>query len=272
MEIDLVTQSGWIEANGTRFYYEAQGTGEPLLLIHGLNLDTRMWERQAAVFAQFYRVIRFDLRGMGRTPIGEGPYTVYGDTRAVLEGLGVERAHVVGLSFGGMVAQEFALAWPEMVKRLVLVSSGLLGHPRSERRQRDAGRIAELIESGSREEAVELAARMWFDGPDQPVNTEAGEARENFRQMTAHAYSLPPVTQMPAWLSPLPKDRLEEIKVPTLVIAGGRDYEDFLQIADELAARISGAEKAVLEASAHIPPMDQPEAFNRLVLDFLGRK
>jgi 3-oxoadipate enol-lactonase len=56
------------------------------------------------------------------------------------------------------------------------------------------------------------------------------------------------------------------------VIAGGRDYEDFLQIADELAARISGAEKAVLEASAHIPPMDQPEAFNRLVLDFLGRK
>jgi 3-oxoadipate enol-lactonase len=104
MEKNLVTQSGWIEANGTRFYYEVQGTGEPLLLIHGLNLDTRMWERQAAVFAQFYRVIRFDLRGMGRTPIGEGPYTLYGDTHTVLEGLGVERAHVVGLSFGGMQA------------------------------------------------------------------------------------------------------------------------------------------------------------------------
>ncbi|USG67008.1 alpha/beta hydrolase [Brevibacillus ruminantium] len=271
MEASTEKVTGFVERNGTSFYYEACGKGEPLLLIHGINLDSRMWREQVPVLSEKYRVISFDLRGMGQTPMTEEPFTLFGDTQAVLQELGIEQAHVIGLSFGGMVALEFAVAHPEMVKSLVLVSSGLHGYPRAERRVKDFAKFVDLYEKGLREETVEMAARMWFDGPDQPVRSEVQKARELFVQMTDHAYSLPPLTKQPAWLAPPPSERLEEIQAPALIIAGGKDYEDFQGIADVLAERIPHAEKVLLADSAHLPPMDQPDQFNRLVLDFIER-
>jgi len=269
MEIRTSVDSDFLEVNGTRFYYEVTGTGEPLLLIHGFNLDTRLWDDQVEAFSQKYKVIRFDIRGFGRTPATEIPFTLYEDTRSLLQALGVEQAHVVGLSFGGMVAVEFAVACPEMVKSLTLVSSGLMGHPRSEQRLRDTERFQEICQKGTREDAVEMTIQMWFDGPGFPANDAAAQARERYRIMTEHAFSLPEFGKGLSVLSPPPNERLEEIHVPTLVIAGDRDYPDFLQIADVLAEKISGAQKKVIEGSAHIPPMDQPEVFNRLLLEFL---
>jgi 3-oxoadipate enol-lactonase len=269
MEIHPVVETGFLEANGTRFYYEVTGEGEPLLLIHGYNLDTRLWEDQVEAFARKYRVIRFDVRGFGQTPATEIPFTLYDDTRAVLQGLGVEKAHVAGLSFGGMVAAEFAIAYPEMVKSLILVSSGLMGHSRTEQRIRDTERFNQICQTGTREEALEMTIQMWFDGPGYPVNESAGNARERFRMMNEHAFSLPEFGKGIALLSPPVNERLEEIKVPTLVIAGDRDYPDFLHIADVLTERIEGAQKVIIEGSAHIPPMDQPDVFNRIVLEFL---
>jgi len=88
--------------------------------------------------------------------------------------------------------------------------------------------------------------------------------------MFAQAYALPKTNQSPTWLTPGPIERLEEIKVPTLVVAGDRDYEDFLAISEVLAQRIPQAQKVIMAGSAHIPPMDQPETFNRLVRQFLA--
>lgn len=260
---------GFIEANGTSFYYEACGEGEPLLLIHGLNLDTRMWAEQLSAFSERYRVISFDLRGMGQTPNAEEPFTLYDDARAVLQGLGIAAAHIVGHSFGSVVAQELVLAYPEMVKSLVLVSPTLTGYPRSERRMQDFARFVEIYETGTKEETVEMSARMWFDGPGQAARDESQQARAKYLQMTAHAYDLPQLKNPPLWLAPPPIERLEEIAVPTLVIAGQKDYEDFQKMAEELEARIPNAEKILLPDSAHLPPMDQAPVFNRIVLSFL---
>lgn len=269
MENEKAVVKGFLEANGTRFYYEVTGEGEPLLLIHGFNLDTRLWDEQFEAFAAKYRIIRFDIRGFGQTVATNVPFSLYADTRAVLEGLGVEQAHVVGLSFGGMVAQEFVLEYPQMVKSLTLVSSGLAGYPRTEQRIRDAEQFNEICQQGTREEALEKTVQMWFDGPEFLANNEVPEARKRFRLMNEHAFSLPEFGIGLEMLNPSPRERLEEIKVPTLVIAGERDYADFLQIADELAARIERAQKFILAESAHIPPMDQPEVFHQLLLEFL---
>ncbi len=269
MEMKTVPQTGFADVNGTKMYYEVLGEGHPLLLIHGLNLDTRMWDDQFFEFARKYKVIRFDQRGFGRTAITDAPYSLHDDIYALLQALGIEKTYVAGLSAGGIAAQEFVLAHPDMVDGLVLVSAGLLNHPRSERRQKDWSRFVEVYQTGTREQLVDLTVQMWFDGPDQPPNTTAAEARERFRLMTEHAYSLPEHQNYPQWLSPAPIERLEEIQVPTLVIAGERDYEDFLSIADLLAQRIAGAQKVVMNDSAHIPPMDQPERFNAIVLEFL---
>ncbi|MEJ8543793.1 alpha/beta fold hydrolase [Brevibacillus borstelensis] len=271
MEMSLQKVTGFVEANGTSFYYEACGAGEALLLIHGLNLDTRMWSEQLAAFSERYRVISFDLRGMGRTPNSEGPFTLYDDARAVLQGLGIAEAHVIGHSFGSVVAQELVLAYPEMVKSLVLVSPTLTGYPRSERRMQDFARFVEMYETGTKEETVEMSARMWFDGPGQETREESLAARANYVRMTAHAYDLPQLKNQPAWLSPPPIERLEEIEVPALVIAGQKDYDDFQKMADTLAERMANAEKVLLPDSAHLPPMDQPAECNRLVLAFLDR-
>ncbi|ELK41563.1 alpha/beta fold hydrolase [Brevibacillus agri] len=272
METGQAVDSGFLEANGTRFYYEMAGEGEPLLLIHGFNLDNRMWDEQVAALAESYKVIRFDLRGFGKTPATNLPFTLYDDVRAVLAGLGIEKAHVAGLSFGGMVAQEFALVYPQMVKSLVLISSGLFGHSRSEQRLRDMEQFHQLLEAKKTEEALEQNTRMWFDGPGCAANTKRAKARELFASMSRNAFSLPAFGEGLVGLTPPPKERLGEIKAPTLVIAGARDYIDFLQIADELAERIERAEKVILTDSAHIPPMDQPEVVNELILRFLKQQ
>jgi len=271
MENRQAVQTGFLEANGARIYYEVAGEGEPLLLIHGFNLDTRLWDAQLQAFAQTYKVVRFDIRGFGKTLATDVPYTLYDDVKAVLQGLGIEKAHVAGLSFGGMVAQEFALAYPQMVSSLILVASGLFGHPRSEQRLNDVERFNQVCQRGTTEEALEMTTQMWFDGPGQPVNEQAREARNRFKEINRHAFSLPEFGVGLETLSPSPIERLEEIKAPTLVIAGGRDYPDFIQIADVLGERITGAKKVILPDSAHIPPMDQPEVFNKLVLEFLAQ-
>jgi 3-oxoadipate enol-lactonase len=269
MEMKALPQTGFADVNGTNMYYEVMGEGHPLLLIHGLNLDTRMWNDQFFEFAKKYKVIRFDQRGMGHTAITDAPYSLHEDIYGLLKALNIEKTYVAGLSVGGMAAQEFAFTHPDMVNGLVLISSGLLGHPRSEQRQKDWARFVEVWKTGDREHAAECTVRMWFDGPGQQPNTVAADPRELFRTMTKHAYSLPEHENIPQWLSPAPIERLEEIKVPTLVIAGDRDYEDFLTIADVLAQRITGAKKVIMTGSAHIPPMDQPQLFNQIVMEFL---
>ncbi|MDC0762105.1 alpha/beta hydrolase [Brevibacillus sp. AG] len=244
MENKQAVQTGFLEANGARIYYEVAGEGEPLLLIHGFNLNTRLWDAQLQAFAQTYKVVRFDIRGFGKTLATDVPFTLYDDVKAVLLGLGIEKAHVAGLSFGGMVAQEFALAYPQMVSSLILVASGLFGHPRSEQRLHDVERFNQVCQRGTTEEALEMTTQMWFDGPGQPVNEQTVEARNRFKEINRHAFSLPEFGVGLETLSPSPIERLEEIKAPTLVIAGARDYPDFLQIADVLTDGLQAHKKS----------------------------
>ena len=122
-----------VTVNGTHLYYERAGTGHPLVLIHGFTLNTQMWEDQFAVFAQHYQTIRYDMRGFGRSALpAEEPFTAVDDLRALLDALGVSRTFVLGLSLGGSVAIDFALAYPERTSALVLVDPALRGWPRSE--------------------------------------------------------------------------------------------------------------------------------------------
>src|SRR5437764_10880073 len=113
---------------GTHLYYESVGSGAPLVLIHGFALDARMWDPQIAPFAERYHVIRYDLRGFGRSALPDGTaYSAPGDLKALLEYLGVGEAVIVGLSMGGGVAMSFALTYPEATRALILVDSVLGG-------------------------------------------------------------------------------------------------------------------------------------------------
>ena len=124
---------GFAAVNGTRLWYEVSGSGPPLVLIHGHGLDARMWDDQFAPFAEDYRVLRYDLRGFGKSAlVGELPYTHEEDLAALLDHLGFTRAAILGLSLGGRVAIDFALAYPVKTRALIVVDAAISGHPWSE--------------------------------------------------------------------------------------------------------------------------------------------
>ena len=198
------------------------------------------------------------------------------DLAALLDHLGIERAAVIGNSFGGKVALEFALEHPDRTRALVLVAAALGGHEPSAELEAFDEAEETLLDAGKLDEAVELNLRTWLDGPGReaaPVPPEARELvadgqRRAFETMLA-AYEGSPPPGPVRWADPPAAARLAEVTAPTLVVAGAHDVADFRAIADRLAAGIPGARLAVLD-TAHLPGLERPEELNRLLLDFLA--
>ena len=121
-------KSSYAQVNGTQLYYEVAGEGEPLILIHGGQLDRRMWDDQFAAFSTHYQVIRYDVRDYGLSTCPPGTYSNHEDLYGLLKHLNMHSAYLVGLSLGGAIAIDFALTYPDMVHALILASSGLSGY------------------------------------------------------------------------------------------------------------------------------------------------
>lgn len=264
------TRAGFAEVDGAKLYYEVTGEGHPLLLLHAGIGDSRMWEPQWDEFASEYRVIRTDMRGYGRTVVASGLFFYHEDVAALLTHLGEETAAVTGLSFGGRVAIDFALAYPEMVSALVLGAPAVSGWEYSEELERFSAEEDKLLERGDLAGATELNLHTWVDGPFRMPNHVDSAVRERVREMQIDVFRVVvPDDAEDEPLEPPAMERLEEIQVPTLIIIGELDQPDFLQIADTLAARIPGAEKVAIPGAAHLPSMERSGRFHRIVLDFL---
>src|SRR5690606_6601331 len=120
--------TGFADINGARLYYEVAGEGPALVLLHAGICDSRMWDDQFAAFAKHYRTVRYDLRGYGQSNPVAGRFAHYEDLRALLDHLGIERAYLIGVSFGGMIAIDFTLTYPQRVAGLILVGTGVDGY------------------------------------------------------------------------------------------------------------------------------------------------
>jgi 3-oxoadipate enol-lactonase len=239
--------------------------------VHAAVGDRGLWDAQFDVFAERFRVVRYDLRGFGDSPLPGGPFSYVADLSALLDHLGIERAALVGNSLGGRVALDLALAQPERVSALVLVAGALGGRaPSPELEALDAEEDA-LLEAGRIDDAVELNLRTWLsDGLEPALRTRvAAMARRAFTTLLA-AHEREPAPGPVAWLDPPAAVRLPDIGAPTLVVVGSEDVADFLAIADRLAAEIPGARQAVVAGAGHLPGLEQPNEFNRVVLEFLA--
>jgi len=256
--------------------YEVAGEGSAVVLVHEGIADRRMWEPQVEPFvAAGYRVVRYDLRGYGDSTLPPGPFSHTGDLRALLEHLELDRARIVGVSVGGRVALELALAHPELVESLVLVGAGLREWEWSDEIRRFGEEEDELLDNGKIDEAVELNLRTWVDGPSRGPDEVDPGMRERVAEMQRRAVEIyfaalasgpPPGPEDP--FDPPVSERLGEIRCPTLVLAGALDQPDILEIADRLAAGIPEARQEIVPGTAHVPPMEKPAEFNELVLGF----
>lgn len=266
----------YAEINGTRMHYDMRGTGDPLVLIHSGIADLRLWDDQMDAFAAHHCVIRYDVRGYGRTPHPPGTFAHHDDLRALLDHLGVDQAGVLGCSMGGAIAIDFTLAYPQRVTALVPVASAVGGYDpdesdvvAKEKREKLFAEVNAAYDNGDLEGAAHLLAKVWMDGPKRLPDQVDPMVRARATAMMIDLFKLPEDAGTEQPLEPPAVSRLAEIKVPTLVVVGNYDVEKILMAADYLAGSISVARKMVIPNVAHYPNMERPAEFNQAVLDFL---
>jgi len=266
-----------LQIDGVELYYELEGEGPAVVLVHAGITDARMWDDQFQEFAGRHSVLRYDIRGYGRSSLPGGSYSLAGDLRDLLQTLGIERAALVGVSLGGRVALELALLEPRLVTALVLVGSGMPDHNWSDEVKEIGEAEDEALDRGDVDTAVQLNLDLWVAGPGRTLDDVDPKVVERVREMQRDAF----VTQVAAYKADPPPgpgggvdppvgSRLGEIAVPTLVLVGEEDVQDIREISNRLAREIPGARKVVIRRTAHVPNMEKPAEFNVLVLDFLA--
>jgi pimeloyl-ACP methyl ester carboxylesterase len=257
------------EINGALIHYRREGAGFPILMLHAGVADSRMWQPQVDEFGKQFDVIRPDMRGFGDSELPVGPWTPRDDLLGLMDELQLKPAHLVGCSMGGSLAIDFAIDHPERVSKLVLVGAGVSGAQQDPRHE---GLYAEVMAADERNDmsAVnEAEMYLWLDGPHRPRGYVAQPLRELFLDMNGRSLNADWAKSPIQNLEPPAAKRLDEITAPTLVIVGDADLEPIRQTAALLASSIRGARKAVIQDAAHLPNLEHPDEFNRLVLDFL---
>lgn len=269
------SKNSYAEIKDVHVYYEIDGEGPDLVLVHAGCADHRMWDEQFPFYARHYRVLRYDMRGYGNSSLSKNLFSNRDDLYDLLEALGIQQAHLVGCSMGSLTITDFALEHSEKVKSLVLVSPALSGYQYEGPPPQPLLEMIEARKAGKIEHAAELQAQLWADGPKRNSDRSNRAVHELVRQMSLNALRLQEdiirettfLIEEP--LQPPAKERLEQIKVPTLVIVGELDDDSEMAIADVLTTHIKDAKKVVIKGAAHLPNMEEPEEFNQIVLEFL---
>ncbi|MGW6876840.1 alpha/beta fold hydrolase [Streptomyces xanthophaeus] len=238
--------------------------GPAVVLLHSSVCDRRMWEPQWRPLAEAgFRVVRADFRTCGQSPAARAPYSDEGDVRALLDHLGVERAALVGSSYGGRVALQVAALHPERVSSMVLLCPGRPGHVAGpELREFGAAEDA-LLEAGDLAGAVELNVRTWL-GPDADASV-----RDLVRAMQLGNFEACLAVTEDHELPEPPVD-LAAVTAPVLAVGGAHDVPDFRRIAAELPELVPGARHQELPWAGHLPSLERPVEVTDLLLDFLG--
>jgi pimeloyl-ACP methyl ester carboxylesterase len=269
------TKSGFVHHGNARLYYETAGQGVPFVMIHAGVADSRQWNNEFESFARTYRVVRYDMRGYGKSEPVDGEFNHMDDLVTVLKSLELnEPVIIMGCSMGGGLAMDFALTHPSRVRALIMVGSGPSGLELDVPAPAKFADVEKAFEAGDLDLVCEIETQIWFDGAGRtPEQVNQGMRKllyEMNRQALAHEAKqlgkrLPNV-QTPVF------DRLSDLKVPVLVIIGAHDTPYILAAADYMAERIPFVQKVVIEDGAHLPNMDQPEEFQTIVTNFLDNR
>jgi 3-oxoadipate enol-lactonase len=244
--------------------HDVAGDGPAVVLLHSGVCDRRMWDGQwDALIEAGYTVVRCDFRGFGQSPAGDEPYRDADDVSELLDKLGIERAAVVGSSYGGGVALEFAARRPDRMGSLLLLCSALPGHEPTLEFRAVVERENALIRAGDIAGAVELMVDTWLG----PSGDDA--AKDAVRAMQQRAYAL----QLAAaeFSPPEAEFDLAAIQAPCLAVSGGHDLPDFRQIAARLPDLLPDARHQELPWAGHLPSMERPSEITDLMLDVLRR-
>jgi pimeloyl-ACP methyl ester carboxylesterase len=257
--------------NAVPYAYDEAGQGDPLLLIHAGIADRRMWDDVMPALSNRHRVVRVDLRGYGDTPLPDGPFVHAADLAVVLEALAISRAHICGVSMGAGVALDLTLSRPDLVDRIVLVAPSLPTWAWDPDMDDFDASEAEALDRGDLEEASWLNVRFWVDGPSRRPDEVDAALRQRVFEMQHHAFELDNPAADAVWLVMDRQQRLGEVTASTLIIVGDLDQPDFADIGRHIVTQLPDGRLVEMPGVAHLPPVEAPESFSRLVLDHLAR-
>lgn len=257
--------------NGLKIFYEIEGDGEPVVLIPGFAAGRWIWFKQIADLSRKFRVIVFDPRGVSASDKPEGSQTIgllADDVAHLLHTIGVESAHIAGASFGGFVAQEFALKYPSMTRKLVLCCTSF-GGPNHVAPEPET--LAALASTKGLNSEERMRANLLLAFTPEYVRTQVAEVDRVVHlratnEVPEHIY----MSQLQAAVSFNTESRVERITSPTLVLSGDADVIVPVQNSRNLAAKIPGAQLRVIEGGSHTFFIEQAEEFNQIVSEFLG--
>lgn len=260
--------SGYVDVDGARLYFESHGAGGPVVLLHGGLVDGRLWDEQMPVLAARHRAIRIDLRGYGKSEAEPVSFSHVDDLDRALSHLALERVSLVGLSAGGGLAVEFALAHPDKVERLVLVGPGLPGFDWTDGIERLVADVERALESGDIEAAVEHTIDYWTVARREKSSVDPS-VLERVRAMSRRLFEGPDLDEFER-RDPTIIKRLSEVSAPALLIAGEQDVADIHRIADIIERDVPNVRRESIPGGHH-PNLDSPDRFNELVLSFLDQ-
>lgn len=262
--------SGFANVHGRQLYYQTQGEGAPLIMLHAGIADLRMWDEQWEELSQSFQVIRYDRPGFGQSPAVQGAVPNREDLAGLMNCLGINRAHLLGCSMGGELALDFALAFPDRVCSLTLISATPSGFELQGAPPAGIFDLFAAMQTGDLERANALQIQISFDGPHRQPDQVDPLLRRRFLEM--HMTALRNGGAMATDAQPLDPPavtRLAEVVASTLLIVGGLDHPEILRAASVMANGIPNVRQAQVPNAGHFLNVEQAEAANRLILEFL---
>ena len=262
----------------SRLAYDRAGPrgNTPIVLIHAGVADRRMWDSIWPGLTAAHDVLRVDLRGYGESTIRpEGRWSPRADIRSALAEADIDRAHLVGCSYGAGICAELALERPELATSLLLAApAGSLLTERTDDFARFLDAERRALEHGDLDAAAEANVVHWVDGPHRGPTDVPATIREAVREMQRLAFEITLPWPDSIWeaadeLTPEPTERLKDIGAPMLVLSGGLDMDTVHVTADLLAAEVPQVRLVDWPDVAHLPSMERPEDFAALVLDWV---
>lgn len=267
------SNSGFVNINKAKLYYEIAGVGTSFVMVHAGVADSRQWNNEFEYFSKTNLVIRYDMRGYGKSEPVDGEFSHMSDLVSLLDTLSVhEPIIIMGCSMGGGLAMDFALTHPSKVKALVMVDSAPSGLKLDVPTSSKFSDVEKAFESGDFDLVAEIETQIWFDGmgrsPEQVNPTMRNLLYEMNRLALSHEVkglgNRLPNAETSAF------DRLESLNIPVLIVVGSHDTPYTLAAADYMKEKIKFANKITIEDAAHLPNMDQPHEFQKVVEKFLS--
>jgi len=264
-------RTGTAKVNGASLYYEVKGEGFPLVLVSGGGLmDSRAWDQQFEHFSMHYKVIRYDVRGIGRSTRPGQKFSHSQDLYALLNLLKVKKAHVIGLSFGGSIALDFALDHPDMVSQLVLAASGTSTDSKGAANLQGLNWLSSIAKKDGIAKMVELVSNTpSFISKDNLAAQQ--KIRQNYLDNHDIFESDFPLISLWEPTNPPAANRLGAIRVPVLIMMAENDIPPYKETTDRMAAGMRQARTIVIPGAAHAINLDKPKEFDAAVLAFLNK-